>query len=207
MKKNMTTKITKIETRGRPKDFNQDEALEKALLLFWERGYETTSISELTLAMGITPSSLYATFGNKEKLFWTAIELYSMKYAVNISKSLNEKINTKEAFCYLLKKLAISYTSNKTPHGCLMICATTNHSKSSSNIDQVLQKIRSASEKVLVKKIQHAILLKEIPSNTNAKILGKFFATIIQGMSTQSRDGVSFKELESMVDLAMNIWP
>lgn len=202
----LNTKDTKAP-RGRPRDFDKDEALKKALVLFWEKGFETTSINDLTSAMRITPSSLYATFGNKEKLFWDAVNLYSKKYGIDIEKTLNEEKDTKQAFHLLLKQLAHSYTSNKTPHGCLIICATTNHSENSININQVLKRMRQASEAVLVKRIKKAIQLKEIPAESNPKILGKFFATIIQGMSTQSRDGISSKELESIADLAMNIWP
>lgn len=206
----MTTKkfkSVKIETRGRPRDFNKEEALEKALALFWQKGFETTSINDLTSAMGIMPPSLYSTFGNKEKLFWAAVDLYSAKYAVNISKTLAEKTNVKEAMHHLLKKLAQSYVSNKTPNGCLIVCASINYSENSTNINMILQKMRESSEKVIVNRIKEGIRIKEIPSSVDAKKLGKFFATFIQGMTIQSKDGASIRDLESIIDLAMNIWP
>lgn len=200
-------KIKSNLTRGRPLGFDKEAALNQALMLFWQKGFDNTSIHDLTEALGITPPSLYAAFGNKEALFWAAVDLYSSKYAVSISTTLEEKTLPKEAIHHLLRKLAQNYTDGNTPHGCLIVCAINNDLNHSGRVNKILQKMRRASEKVIFEKIKLAIQLKQIPSDTDAKNLSKFFATIIQGMSIQSKDGASKKDLIAVADLAMNVWP
>jgi AcrR family transcriptional regulator len=197
----------KGRTRGRPRDFNTTAALEQALCLFWEKGYPSTSINALTDAMGITPPSLYAAFGNKENLFKMALNLYATKYAVDLEKTLAEKVDPKEAFRHLLKTLADAYASKKMPSGCLVIFTSTIRAETTRDIERELLIMRTGLETALTNKIRQALKDKKIPPNTNVGDLAKFYTTFIKGMSTQARHGASVEDLEESAEIAMKAWP
>src|SRR5271169_3600422 len=109
--------------RGRPRSFDRDLALGKALDLFWERGYEGTSLSDLTAAMGIASASLYAAFGSKEELFREALMLYGMTVGAPPGQALREHPDTRDAFEAMLRAAADAMTIPDAPRGCLLVLA------------------------------------------------------------------------------------
>src|SRR5260370_26100270 len=106
--------------QGRPREFDPDEALERALELFWRQGYEGTSLSELTAAMGINRPSLYAAFGNKQSLFQKALDRYAEEHMAFIRTALEES-TARRAIETLLRGYVASVTNPSTPPGCLTI--------------------------------------------------------------------------------------
>jgi AcrR family transcriptional regulator len=207
MKRSSAPPSIKHRARGRPRDFDTAAALEKALRLFWDKGYPSTSISALTDAMGITAPSLYSAFGNKENLFKMALNLYATKYAVDLERKLGEKPDPKEAFHHLLRALADAYASKKMPAGCLVIFTSTIRTETTRSIEERLLIMRTGLEAALTKKIRQALTDKKIPPNTDVRRLAKFYTTFIKGMSTQARHGASVEELELSADIAMKAWP
>src|SRR5271163_3660978 len=107
--------------RGRPPSYSRSAALDQALELFWERGYEATSIADLTAAMGIGAPSLYAAFRSKRELFDEVVALYAETYRGFMARALAEEPNLKAGIERLLREAAGAYTLPGHPHGCLVI--------------------------------------------------------------------------------------
>jgi AcrR family transcriptional regulator len=193
--------------RGRPLSFDRDAALEQAMHVFWERGYEAASISDLTSAMGITPPSLYTAFGDKEHLFLEAIERYGKGPGGFGQRALDEEPTARGSIERLLEEAATELTQGCHPLGCMMVMAATNCSVAAEHIQVALAKRRALGVANMQARIQRGIDAGELPAGTDAGVLANFYATIYQGMSMQAKDGMSRDSLMATVDAAMRAWP
>lgn len=192
---------------GRPRSFDRDTVLESAVTVFWEHGYDTTSISMLTEALGIGAASLYAAFGGKRALFIEALARYMGTYATFAQNALAEEASARDAVQRLLHDAAAAYTRPDRPHGCLLISATTNCSPQSEDIAAHLCDLRAASLRALEDKITVALRAGELPARTDARALATFYAAVLQGMSAQARDGATKSDLEQIGETALRAWP
>jgi AcrR family transcriptional regulator len=192
---------------GRPRSFDRDRALDTAVSVFWEHGYEATSISLLTGALGIGAPSLYAAFGDKETLFTEALELYLRTYAAFTQHALAEEPRARDAVERLLRDAAAAYTRPDRPHGCLLISATTNCSPQSADVAARLRALRATSARAIEDKIAAAVRAGELPARTDPRALASFYGATLQGMSAQARDGATQSDLEQIADTALRAWP
>ena len=195
------------KTRGRPLSFDREVALDKAMHVFWERGYEAASVADLTAAMGITPPSLYTAFGDKERLFLEAIESYGKGPGGFSAKALAEEPTARRAVQRLLEEAAVELTRDCHPHGCMMVMAATNCSIAAEHVQNALIKRRALGVKSIQDRIQQGIDNGELPAGTDAAALASFYAMVYQGMSMQAKDGASKKSLLASVAMAMQSWP
>lgn len=193
--------------RGRPLSFDREAALEKAMHVFWERGYEAASIADLTSAMGITPPSLYTAFGDKERLFLEALECYGKGPNSYSRRALDEEPTARGAIQRLLGEAARELTQPCHPLGCMMVMATTNCSVAAEHVQEALARRRALGVALLQTRIQRDIDSGELPAQTDAQSLATFYATVYQGMSMQAKDGASEASLLMTVDAAMRAWP
>ena len=175
--------------------------------VFWERGYEAASISDLTAAMGITPPSLYTAFGDKEKLFLEAIERYALGPGSAGPRALAEEPTAHGAIERWLLEAADELTRPCHPRGCMVVMATTNCSVAAEHVQTALAKRRAAAMASLKGRLQHGIDAGELPPDTDAKALANFYSTVYQGMSMQAKDGASRASLLATVETAMRAWP
>jgi AcrR family transcriptional regulator len=192
---------------GRPRSFDRDEALESAIAVFWEHGYDATSISLLTNALGIGAASLYAAFGDKRALFLEALDRYLHTYGAFTGRALAEEATARGAVERLLYEAADAYTRPDRPHGCLLITATTNCSPQSAGIAVHLRELRAMGTRALQGKIAAAARSGEIPAQTDDQALATFYSAVIQGMSAQARDGATAAELRQIATAALQAWP
>jgi len=190
------------KTRGRPLSFDRAVALEKAMHVFWERGYEAASISELTSAMGITAPSLYTAFGDKEHLFLEAIEFYGNGPGGFGARALAEEPTARGAVQRLLEEAADELTQDCHPLGCMMVCSV-----AAEHIQKALVKRRAIGVESMQNRIQRGVDDAELPAGTDAGALANFYATVYQGMSMQAKDGATRQSLLASVDMAMRSWP
>jgi TetR/AcrR family transcriptional regulator, copper-responsive repressor len=197
----------KVKPRGRPLSFDRDTALEQAMHVFWERGYEAASIADLTSAMGITPPSLYTAFGDKEKLFLEAIERYALGPGSAGPRALKEEPTARGAIERWLHEAAEELTRPCHPKGCMVVMATTNCSVAAEHVQTALAKRRAAAIASIRERIQDGIDRGELPADTDAETLSNFYSTIYQGMSMQAKDGATRASLMATVDAAMRAWP
>ncbi len=193
--------------RGRPLSFDRDTALEQAMHVFWERGYEAASIADLTSAMGITPPSLYTAFGDKEKLFLEAIERYALGPGSAGPRALAEESTARGAIERWLLESADELTRPCHPKGCMVVMAATNCSVAAERVQTALTKRRAAAIAAIKVRIQNGIDDGELPPETDAKALSNFYSAVYQGMSMQAKDGATRANLIATVETAMQAWP
>jgi len=195
------------KTRGRPRSFDRDEALERAMDVFWRQGYQATSLSDLTAAMGINPPSLYAAFGDKEHLFLAAVERYESLGHGSAGCILEEAPTARDAVELILKETASELTKPSQPKGCMLITAATNCSAESAHIQRALAKRRAEQKKHLKDRIAKGVANGELPRGADAGALADFYTTVLTGMSMQARDGATRKTLLATAETAMRAWP
>jgi len=191
--------------RGRPRSFDRETALERAIMAFWERGYEATSVSDLTRAMGIGAPSLYAAFGDKRALFDEVVQVYGARYGSFTARALAEEPTARAGVHRMLREAAVEYTAPGRPHGCLVVHAATNCS--TPEVEQDLRDRRNAAIAAIESRIRADIAAGELPPDADAAALARHAGAMIQGMSQQARDGASRAELEALAEIAMTIWP
>ena len=205
MKKNNLVKDA-IRRIGRPLSFDRDEALKLAMLTFWQHGYETTSISDLTAAMGVTAPSIYAAFGNKQKLFIEAVNLYIGNPEL-VALAIKDAPTALEAARDLMISAAIAYTGETTPQGCLLASATASGSVSSAEVRTIVADIRKTLTNLLRKRIASDVAKGLLPINTDTAALATLVMAILPGLSVLARDGIPRACLLSVVDASLSAWP
>ncbi|QHA06746.1 TetR family transcriptional regulator [Streptomyces broussonetiae] len=192
-------------TRGRPRSFDRATALEKALMAFWEHGYEATSVSDLTRIMGIGAPSLYAAFGDKRSLFEEVVRVYTDTHGAFGDRALAEEPTARAAVERMLREAAAEYTDPAHPYGCLVVHAATNCS--SAEVEGLLRERRNANIAAFATRIRADVAAGLLPAGTDAGALARHTGAMIQGMSQQARDGASREDLEALAEIAMAIWP
>lgn len=190
---------------GRPREFDRNQALRQALELFWARGFETTSMSDLVAALGIASARIYAAFGSKEALFREAIELYEQDEGGFADRALAEEPSARAAIARLLDEAVQLYTRPGQPLGCMVVSSAVNCSSDNDGVRQWLAEHRRARTASLVERLQAAVRSGELAGHSDATSLGHYYSTVLHGLSVQARDGASAEQLRKVVALAMGI--
>ncbi len=175
--------------------------------LFWRQGYESTSIADLTKAMGINPPSLYAAFGDKEQLFLQAVERYGGHARQPPESIMSAAPSAREAVQRLLESAAREFTDPCHPPGCMVVSAATNCSAAAAHVQAALAARRRSAEANLKARIERGRKEGELAPGTDCGALAKFYCTVIEGMSIQARDGASRRSLLATAAAAMRAWP
>ena len=191
---------------GRPRTFCKNEALDRALQVFWRKGFEGASICDLTEAMGISPPSLYAAFGNKEQLFRQALDRYADVHSERRKEALSAP-TAREAVAAILHAAARSLTDAESPAGCLYVQGIAGAGEHASCIRDMLNAKRADSEREICERLKRARDEGDLPEDAEPAALARYVATLTQGMSVQAAGGASREDLERVVDLAMRVWP
>ena len=191
--------------RGRPREFCVDEALAQALRVFWEKGYEGTSLNDLTEAMGITRPSLYAAFGNKESLFRKTLDLYEREKMAYISEAL-EKPTAREVAETMLRG-ALANVTGDGPHGCLRVIASVACGEGAQSIRCEIMERSKVGRDALVKRFERAKAEGDLPANVNVDGLMRVLVAYMQGISVQANMGATREELNELVETALSLWP
>ena len=191
---------------GRPLEFDPRDALDKALELFWRHGYEGTSLTDLTKAMGIVRPSLYATFGSKEDLFRKVVDLYWSRH-MGFARAAREKPTAREVVEALLFGFADAVTGCGTPAGCLGVNGALACSPASEDIQKELAARRTRDEAILRKRLERARSEGDLPKDVSPADLAKFIATVLRGMAVQAKSGASRQDLRRVAAMALRAWP
>jgi AcrR family transcriptional regulator len=191
--------------RGRPRSFDRDKALERAMHVFWKQGYEATSVNDLTQAMRINPPSLYAAFGDKEHLYLEALERYQRSRLESVTKWLDEEPTAKAAVARLLTEAAGLLVRSGAPRGSMLVLSAMNCADAS--LQSRLAQRRASGRTILKARIDRGAREDELPPGTDTAALTDFYMTVFQGMSVQARDGATRKSLLATAQAAMRAWP
>ena len=192
--------------RGRPREFCVHDALAKALRVFWSKGYEAASLTDLTEAMGITRPSLYAAFGNKEELFRKALDLYEREKLDYVAKALDQP--TARAVAEAMLHGAVeAMTSKDDPHGCLRVIASATCGDEAQGVREELDRRGLAIRQAIVDRFDRAKAEGDLPKQIDVEGLTDLLKAMLQGISMQAASGASRKELERVVATGLAMWP
>ncbi|ARQ02870.1 TetR family transcriptional regulator [Pseudorhodoplanes sinuspersici] len=192
--------------RGRPRGFDRDAALRRAMEVFWAKGYDGAALSDLTAAMGINPPSLYAAFGSKEALFREAVDLYGTIEGNEIWAAIDEAPTARDAVRRFLEATANVFTRPGRPPGCLVVLGALHPNDSNENVCRVLKEKRADNIATLRNRLKRAVRDGELPKGVDTLAIATFYVTVQQGMSIQARDGASRETLRAVADSAMAAW-
>lgn len=194
-------------SRGRPRAFDRKEALERATRLFWTKGFEATSIADLTQAMGIGAPSLYAAFGSKEALFTEALGHYVETNEGFVWAKFREATTAREAVRSLLSDSAAALTGcvADLPRGCMVTLAAVDRERHE-GLAECLRTARAGTLQRLTERFSRAEAEGELPASTDLHGLARYVQTLQAGMSILARDGADRAELEAVTDVAMAGW-
>ncbi len=192
--------------RGRPREFCVEAALAAALGVFWSKGYEATSLSDLTEAMGVTRPSLYAAFGNKEALFRKALDLYEREKLAFMRAALEAPTARGVAERILTNALAMQ-TSSCGPKGCLNVISSVACGAEAESIKSEVVARRASSEAALERRFERARLENDFSSDVTPAALVRYLMAVLQGMAVQAGSGVPRESLQQLVATTLSIWP
>ncbi|TEA79443.1 TetR/AcrR family transcriptional regulator [Allopusillimonas ginsengisoli] len=193
--------------RGRPRNFDRTAALRVAMEMFWEHGYEGTSIADLTSAMGITPPSLYNAFGNKEQLFREAVEFYVARDGGTTARALREGATAYKAIEAMLQAAGSAAQGPDRPRGCLVVLGAANCAQQNKKVDEFLQGYRQGTREAIFHRIRQGQSANELAPDADAGALADFYATVLNGLAVLTRDGASRTSVQAIVRQAMAAWP
>ncbi|HHX7817362.1 TPA: TetR/AcrR family transcriptional regulator [Pseudomonas aeruginosa] len=192
--------------RGRPCGFDREQALRRALDVFWEAGYEGATMAALKEAMGgICAPSMYAAYGSKEALFRSAVELY-LSQECQLSKGAFALPTARESIAALLESAAVSYTTEGKPRGCLVDLSTTNFSPANKGVEDYLRDHRRRAARLLRERFARGVADGDVPAGADLDALTSFYSSVLQGLSIQARDGASRQQLLAIGRCVMAAW-
>jgi AcrR family transcriptional regulator len=191
---------------GRPRTFDVDEALDIALKVFWCKGYEGTSIDDLTVAMGINRPSLYCAFGNKEQLFRKALDRYLGGAAELYGEVIGQPTARAAAERFLLG-MADGLTDPRHPPGCLAVQGALSCGEEADPIRRELNARRAAAEASLRERLERARSEGDLSPDDDPADLARFLATVAHGMAVQAAGGASRNDLRRVAETALRAWP
>jgi AcrR family transcriptional regulator len=193
--------------RGRPATFDRTEAVGTAMEMFWERGYEGTTLEDLQAAIGdISPPSFYHAFGSKEALFREAVALYMAKLGEPSVRALQERKTAREGLEAMLRLTARFLSQPGKPHGCLLVLGAVNCSPASRAPQEYLRTIRRGAPRVIKQRLDRAVAEGELPHGLDTAGIAAFYATVVHGLGVRAGDGASQAALMAAVDGAMAAW-
>jgi AcrR family transcriptional regulator len=198
--------LASICPRGRPREFCVDHALAAALRVFWTKGYEGTSLSDLTEAMGITRPSLYAAFGNKESLFRKALDLYQQEKLEYVGRAL-EQPTARQVAQVLLRGAVNNVTSPEEPHGCLGVITANACGEEAQSVREEVFKRGQVIRQAFIARLERAKADGDLRPEVDVEGLTSLLFAMLQGISVQAGGGATREQLNALVDTGLALWP
>lgn len=191
---------------GRPREFDMDAVLDRAMDVFWRRGYEGACMTELTASMAISRPSLYAAFGDKRSLFHAVVNRYLNGHGSSAWAAL-AKPGAREAIRSLLTERAMSLTDPDRPSGCLAIQAALVCGEEHEEIKNSLVELRHRFEAAIRDRLLRAEREGDFPAQLNPAVFAQYISAVTHGMAVQAVGGASRQDLLAVADLAFSVWP
>jgi AcrR family transcriptional regulator len=196
-----------VSKRGRPRAFDRDEALRRAMEVFWEKGYEGASLEELQSAMGaISPPSFYAAFGSKERLFLEAVDLYVETIGYRPMKALEAAPTAREGVEAMMRESVNIMCGKDTPHGCLMFLGAINCAPANKSVQDHMRTYRIEAPGSIRKRLERGVAEGDVPKGVDLEPLVSLYASVAHGLPIRARDGASRDEMLAGVAAAMAAW-
>ena len=195
--------------RGRPRSFDLEVALDRALEVFWKHGFQDASLHELTQAMGLSKPSLYAAFGDKEALYLKALERYVVRLIGGHAAVLDGEADGRRAVDAFLRSLAAMLADPALPGGCFIINGTADCGGSTipAAVELALRAALQGSETMLRERLQRAQRDGQLAADARPEALAALFGSIVAGLAVIAKGGASQARLNTVIDAAMAVWP
>jgi AcrR family transcriptional regulator len=192
-----------MATAGRPRSFDKDDALKKAMYVFWEKGYEGTTMADLIQSIGMKAPSIYAAFGNKDAIFKEVVQSYLPIVVNGQLKALNSSPKIYDAVEATLKACVSLYTGKDNPHTCLVMTGAINTAPEHTEHVETLRALRDDYKGAWKKRFEMAKTDRQLTDRAKPSELAEYFTTLIQGMTIKAKDGATEDELSSTSKLAL----
>jgi AcrR family transcriptional regulator len=191
---------------GRPRAFDAEAALEKAMMVFWKQGYEGASLADLTETMGISRKSMYAAFGNKEQLFRKALQRYTEGPGAYVAQALRAPTAREVAAAFLTGSV-LANTRPGRPTGCLGVHGALAVGESGRVARDILAEWRAQGQAYLRDRFQRAVEEGDLPAEADPDLIARYVMTIANGMAVQAAGGAACEDLQCVADAALRNWP
>jgi AcrR family transcriptional regulator len=191
---------------GRPRSFDPDKALDRAMHLFWRKGYEGTSLADLTTAMRINAPSLYAAFGNKDALFGKVIDRYVAGPGGFIPKALTAS-TARGVVEQLFDGVVDLQTAKSNPGGCLLVRGALAAGDKASRMRKAVLARLALAEGAIRTRFERAKAEGDLPTDANPADLARYVMAVLDGVAVAGASGASRKQLQGVVKLALRAWP
>lgn len=200
---------TMTSERGRPRTFDVNEALDRALAVFWQHGFQGASLAQLTAAMEVSKPSLYAAFGNKEQLYLKVLDRYVQQQIAHQSSILNAEPDCRYAIENYLRSAVVMLTNPLIPNGCLIVNGTTDCSVSitPASIEAALRNALLGSEQRMADRIRRAQQEGQFATQLDAENVAGFFSALLAGLAVLAKSGAAQHKLDAIVTTSMATWP
>jgi AcrR family transcriptional regulator len=198
----MSTELPSSPVRGRPRCFNLEEALDRSLLLFWEKGFKNTSLDEIAEAVGVKKPSLYAAFGDKEMLFRKVLQRYSGKLSEPV-QALDRYDDIGEAINAFIELGITAGCSNGHPRGCLLASAFADSTLLPPNLAKEIKALINQADEAVAQRLKKAVRDGQLPSDFDVKGAAKFLITLMHGVALRLRTGESRADLQRVKNFAL----
>jgi AcrR family transcriptional regulator len=198
----MSTELKTSQARGRPRCFDLEEALDRSLLLFWEKGFQNTSLDEIAAAVGVKKPSLYAAFGDKEMLFRKVLQRYSAKLS-EPAQVLDRYDDIREAINALMELGIACGRSDGHPRGCLLASAFADSSVLPANLATEIKALVGQADRTVAQRLKKAVRCGQLPADLDVKGTGKFLISLMHGIAARVRAGESRADLQRVKKVAL----
>lgn len=193
---------------GRPARLNREEAVRSAMLLFWERGYEGTTLEALLEAMGgIKPPSFYNAFGSKEELFRLVTEQYTCTFGTSGLEALESSPSVREGIAEMLRLSVESFTLPGYPAGCLLFSAAGHCAPASSAVETYTAELRHQLPDTLKARLSRAVDEGDLNADAEVSTIAAYYTMVIHGLAHRASDGEGRETLLKVAGYAMDAWP
>jgi len=193
--------------RGRPREFDRDQALRGAMSVFWSKGFEGASLGDLQSAMGgINPPSLYAAFGSKERLFFEAVDLYVETVGGQPQRALESATTARAGVEAMLRAAVDIYCDPDTPSGCLLFLSAVNCAPANKSVQDRMRGYRIRVPDLIRKRLERGVAEGDVPEHLDLEPLVSLYADVVNGLPLRASDGASRNELLAGVTAAMAAW-
>lgn len=195
--------------RGRPRNFDENAVLDRALEVFWQRGFQSASLSELTDVMGLNKPSLYAAFGDKEALYLKTLQRYITREIARHAQILDDEMDGRAAVAAFLRSMAAMLTDPTLPGGCFIINGTADCGSpgTPANIELALRNALQSGEEKLRTRLLRAQREGHLPTDVKAADVAAVFSSLLAGLAVLAKGGAKRAKLNTIIAAAMAIWP
>ena len=198
-----------LRERGRPRTFDIDHALDRAVEVFWKHGYQDASLHELTDAMGLSKPSLYAAFGDKEALYLKGLQRYLSLLIARHAAKLNDEPDGRTALKGFLCSLAEMLADPDLPGGCFIINGTADCGGSSipASVEMALRAALQGTETMVLQRLERAEQDGQLPAGMTPQAMAALFGSLIAGLAVMAKSGAGQAKLLTVIETAMAVWP